>query len=229
MKDLGASLFGKDTLTRAGRVTGKFSAKRIDRGLDRIRNVLSSIETDRSYAKAGVMGKEAVAPRPAEPGEEEGAERLTNVKLATIHEFGAPSRGIPERSFIRAPFAQHREEYIELLAALVKAAVYEGRMPYTKALRIVALKMATDMKLHVTTGPGVQPPNAPATIERKIKKGLWNLEARNAKRRKQGKPLIAQKDLPNPRALVDTGRLVGSITWAVVVKDTADIRAGHTD
>lgn len=207
-------------------VTARFSAERIDKGLERIRKVLDSIETDKSYAKAGVMGRKAVAPRPVDA---DGEGPLTNVQLALIHEFGAPSKGIPERSFIRAPFQKHREEYLETLRKLVKASVYEGQITYMHALKIMGLKMATDMKKFVMSGDEVPPPNAPATLARKRAKGLWKLKkARQAAAKKwsangcQGDPFADMKPQGEPRTLVDTGRMAGSITWGVVAKTSED-------
>lgn len=194
-----------------GKARGAFEVEQIDKGLRRVREQLEIISRDHSYAKAGVMGKKAVADRPTEEGSEE---RLTNVKLALIHEFGAPAKGIPERSFIRRPFDKHREEYLSLLSRLIKAAVYEGRGSYEKALRILGLKMATDMKLFVTEGREVRPPNSPATFRRKLAKGYWKIAKRAAAAR-QGKPVM-HGPIEAPRPLIDTGRLVGSLTWGVV-------------
>jgi hypothetical protein len=111
---------------------------------------------------------------------------ISNVDLAMIHEFGAPKAGIPERSFIRSAFDRGRSGYIELLAKFIRR-VYERRMTIEQALGLAGLQMATDMKKGVTAGAGIPPPNKEATIKAK----------------------------GSSRPLVDTGRLVDSISWEV--------------
>lgn len=112
---------------------------------------------------------------------------LTMVDLATIHEFGAPAAGIPERSFIRRTFAEKHEA----LAAMTKrlaAAVVTKKMPVDRALGLLGAWGAAEVKRTITSGPGVPPPLSPVTIARK----------------------------GSTRPLVDTGRLVGAITWQVI-------------
>jgi phage gpG-like protein len=123
---------------------------------------------------------------------------MTNVQLAVIHEFGAPSVGIPARSFIRAPFDAKRNDYLQELRKHVRG-VYEGRAFLHKVLSIMGLKMEWDQKNAVLQGEGIPPPLADSTIKAKERKGRWNTAAKEA-----------------PRPLVDTGRLVASISHAVV-------------
>lgn len=149
--------------------------KMVDKGWDRIVK-MASISRD-SYVKVGVIGDEAKATR------EGGA--IDNVQLAQIHEFGAGP--IPERSFIRATFAQNKPAYMALLRAGIKAA-YLGKADFLVTLRRIGLKMEADMKKRITTGAGIPPPLAPATIRRK----------------------------GSSRPLVDTGQLVNSISSEVV-------------
>jgi hypothetical protein len=137
-----------------------------------------------SFAKAGIIGTRA--------GEEHAgksaSEHLTNVRLALIHEFGAPEQGIPERSFVRSAFHEHREAYRELLVKLVKDGVLEGKMSLEKALGLLGQKMASDMKGKFTKNDW--PPNTPETISAK----------------------------GSSRPLIDTGALRASITYEVVMK-----------
>ena len=74
--------------------------------------------------------------------------------------------------------------------------IYKQRMTINKALALVGQRAAADMKS--TIKAGIRPENAPSTI---AKKG---------------------SDLP----LVDTGQLLTSITYAVVMSDS-DLAAGH--
>lgn len=180
----------------------------------RLSNVLQSVSSDRSYVKAGLLGPKATTARKAPPGSPVSQKQPNNVELGIIHEYG--TRTIPARPFIGPAFARNRKEYIRLLGKLVRASVYSGNMTYLRALGIVGAKMAADMKKYVTAGPQIPPPNAPKTLERKIARGQW-------KRRKK----LADGDAPPPRTLVDTGRMVGAITWGVVPRSSGDIRRGR--
>lgn len=188
-----------------------------DRGLERILAMGKRVAADRPYAKAGIVGAKAGARRATEldranhaaareaahmAGEKApklSKSGISNVELAIIHEFGAPSAGIPERSFIRAPFAAQQSKYETMARTLVRK-LYELEMDERQALGILGLAMATDMKNYITQGTGVPPPNSPAVMRRKAAKG----RAING---------------ADPRTLVDTGQLLGAITWQVVMKD----------
>lgn len=178
-----------------------FEFKEIDRGWSKLKGALSSLRSGESYVKAGVFGVAGSKRRAsAEDFESRAAggklkhnTGISNVELATIHEFGAPSAGVPERSFIRSSFEKNRAAYEAALKTLM-ARVYSNELTIPKALRILGLKMSADMKKGITENAGIPPPNAPSTIE---KKG-------------------------SSRPLVDTGRLVGSITSAVVIQGSED-------
>lgn len=175
-----------------------FALQRVDKGLDQIRKNLDLIgQGGDSYVQAGVIGAAAEADRGA---------GMTSARLALIHEFGAPEAGIPARPFILPSFEKNREAYRRLLIGLIKTAVFRGQMPFSKALALIGAKMAADMKAFVVGGAPIPPPNSPATIARKLAKGAW-----------KGRPAPAEGP-GSPRTLVDTGRMVGAITWEVVKK-----------
>jgi hypothetical protein len=156
-----------------------FEFKEVDRGYAKLKQALTSMRQGGSYAKAGILGEAAQR--------EDGG--FTTVELAMVHEFGSPSAGVPERSFIRAAFEKHRAEYGETLKKLM-ARVYSNDMTVEQVLRIMGLKMEADIRNYVTQGDGVPPPNAPATIAAK----------------------------GSDRPLVDTGRMLGSVTSEVVLE-----------
>lgn len=177
--------------------------KRTDRGLKNIKNVFKSISQNKDYVKAGVLGGAA---RPDDG-------KLTNAMVAVLNEYGT-SRTEP-RPFIKPSFENNRHAYMAILKTLVAKKVYTGKMDYAAALSVIGLKMASDMKAYVTRGPEVPPPNAPSTLARKR-----SLNARRAPGIDQGEP----------RTLVDTGRMVASITFAVVsggIKKVAAFVKGH--
>jgi hypothetical protein len=111
---------------------------------------------------------------------------LNNLELAVIHEYGAPRANIPARPFVRPAFDAHRKEYQTALAKGM-VGVLAGRDDYDKLLGRIGAKAAADMKAYVTAGPHIPPPLKPATV---VAKG-------------------------SDRPLVDTGRMVGSISWQV--------------
>ncbi len=171
-----------------------------DKGLERILAMAKRVGAEKPYAKAGIIGSKAAKQHNVKtPG---GTAHLTNVELAIIHEFGAPAAGIPERSFIRSSFDKNRPKYDSMCNILVRK-IYEGSMGERQALGLLGLAMATDMKLGVTQGAGIQPPNSPATLRRKLSKT------------RRGPP-----PPDGPRALVDTGQMVGAMSWEVVAGET---------
>jgi hypothetical protein len=93
---------------------------------------------------------------------------------------------IPARSFIMAPFTAHRKEYLAGLEKMLPQ-VIDGKTTVEKALGIVGLKMVSDMKHAILDGAGIPPPLAQSTISAK----------------------------GSTRPLVDTGQLIGSLTFAV--------------
>ena len=126
----------------------------------------------------------------AEGGGGEGrGEGLTNVTLAAIHEFGTSDGKIPERSFIRSAVARHRLEYIALIQKLLKQVIRQ-KMTLRQMFDIVGLQAANDIKKGVVSGDGIPPPLKPETIRRK----------------------------KSSRPLVDTGRMIGAVTWATMVR-----------
>jgi hypothetical protein len=234
----------------------KATIRKIDKGLTRIRNAVRSIQLDKSYVKAGLLSgkggkmhkprtvrienrdhadfiKAQVAINPvllgvlahkAEKVRERKTKQPTNVQLGIIHEFG---RGhMPARPFIRPAFARHREDYLALLRMLVASSVYSGKMPFDKALRLIGVRMAADMKKYVTAGPPIPPPNSPAWAAEKARRGEWKLAQRRRRAAKKGLPVVEGPALP-PRTLVDTGQMVNSIDYAIIHRTSGESMSDH--
>lgn len=53
---------------------------------------------------------------------------MTVIQIGAIHEFGAPEQGIPQRSFLRVPFATKQTE-VNKAIALQMEAITSGRRP----------------------------------------------------------------------------------------------------
>lgn len=141
-----------------------------DRGLKKIMETVRVLSTG-PYVKVGVIGDGA------------------NAMIATIHEYGAPEAGIPERSFIRRTFAN--SEVIEQkrkMAAQMMKRILAGKMEVGQALGLLGAYGANAVKRTIDEGTGVPPPLKAATIARK----------------------------GSSRPLVDTGQMRNAITWQVV-------------
>lgn len=158
-----------------------------DKGWQKIVDELKRASGGDAYVKVGLLGG-AKDRRPGEP--------VGNVELGVIHEFGAPAEKIPERSFLRRSFDAHKPEYLELLKKLAHG-VYGGKLTLDRALGLVGAKVSSDVKATVTQGEPIPPPNSPRTLARK-----------EAKSSGAAGPV---------RTLVDTGRMIGSIAWLVVM------------
>lgn len=165
----------------------KSFVKVIDRGWADIQKLTRQMKDRGLYVKAGVVGAQATQPHDDTPG------ALTNAELAVIHEFGTRDGRIPERSFIRSSAAKHRPQYVALLARGVKA-VLSGRTSYRTVLTLIGEKMASDMRNGIREG--IPPPNAPSTLARKL-------------------AMTRPGSTGSPKPLIDTGRLLGSITYEV--------------
>ena len=110
---------------------------------------------------------------------------ITMVELAAIHEFGAPSANIPERSFIRRTFSEKSKDMAKVVTGLTKK-VASDSLNINQALEILGAWGAAQVK-NTITGEHIPPPLKPET----------------AKRKGSTRPLVAD------------GQLLNSITWEV--------------
>lgn len=139
------------------------------------------------YVKAGYLGAGGTVET------DEGD--ITMPQLAAVHEFGNPPR-IPERPHVGPAFDRNLSKYQHLLAVLLGRWM-DGHLGLQQALGLLGLEMVADIRNLVTEGPEVPPTNADSTRARK--------EARTRKG--------AKGDV---RTLVDTGRMIGSLTHVVL-------------
>jgi phage gpG-like protein len=94
---------------------------------------------------------------------------------------------VPERSFLRSTADAKKAEWIALIRKIMKAVLAE-KLPVEKGLGILGEKAVSDVRARIREGAGIPPPNAPSTVKAK----------------------------GSSRPLVDTGRLVQSISYEVV-------------
>lgn len=156
--------------------------KDIDHGWNQLVAELLKL-TDKSTVAVGIQGAEASAPH-------EGG--LTNAQLGTIHEFGAPGAGIPERSFLRSTVENNRTAYADLIAKGLDRVV-RGALSVEQLLGLIGARVVADVKK--TIRGHIAPPLKTATIRRKG----------------SSTPLIGR-----------TGQLINSITWQVKRADEGE-------
>lgn len=85
-------------------------------------------------------------------------------QLAAIHEFGAPSAGIPERSFLRAAILQNRDKYVRLNRQnIIK--MLQNKQSMDGALNMLGVVAKGDVQQYIAEGSFA--PLKPATIARK--------------------------------------------------------------
>ena len=112
---------------------------------------------------------------------------MTILRVGAIHEYGVPHRGIPQRSFLRAPFRIKRKELNEATAKQFEA-VMTGKRDVDVGLGRVGI-VATNISKAAFTSMGY---------------GEWPAITDETKRRKG-----------SSQTLVDTGILKGSISSVV--------------
>lgn len=142
---------------------------------------------ERAHVRVGVLAAKGGG-KPTADGS------ATMTEIAAIHELGAPSVGIDERSFIRRTFREKEKELAAVTAGLAKRMFkavnqHVGVMGIERALNTLGAWGATEVKKTIAEGKHIPPPLSAETKERK----------------------------GSDRPLVDTGRLVQSIQWQVML------------
>lgn len=170
------------------------------KGLDALQKRVA--ELGRKRVQVGILQAKGAEPKRGPDGR---AEKLSVVEIAATHEFGSPAAGIPERSFLRRTFTDHRDDFSKMIVQL-SGGIMTGKLTPDRALGLLGLKAETEVKKTITEGDGVPPPLAPATLEKRQRRRALN------------------DTFPGDRPLADTGQLVNSITSAVVDKGSDDAR-----
>lgn len=71
------------------------------------------------------------------------------VMVGAVHEFGSPSKNIPQRSFLRATVQEKRRKYKKIFSKLAKRIV-DNEIDLKKALNLVGLQVESDVKEKIT-------------------------------------------------------------------------------
>lgn len=88
----------------------------------------------------------------------------TMAAIAASNEFGSEDGVVPERSYLRSTVDQHRERYADELQAAAEQVV-DGKGDLQTGVALLGAIVEGDVKATITDLR--DPPNAPATIERK--------------------------------------------------------------
>lgn len=120
--------------------------------------------------------------------------------IAAVHEFGAPSQGIPPRSFFRPTAEEKRPDWANV-AAQISRRVMRGQLPPSAVAEAVSLAAEGDARAAITRL--TSPPLAEATVAARRRR-LANGGAK------------AQASIAKP--LVDTGIMLATLTSEVETK-----------
>lgn len=162
------------------------AVKVIDHGWNKLKGKWSDL--NKSHTKVGL-------PQEGTPAAVTDAHSNTMadlVQIGAIHEFGAPARNIPERSFIRTTFDANVPG-LKRIVAIEYQNVVEGKTEVRQALSRIGEWMTAKTRLRIKNR--IPPPLHPATIAAKTVNG------------KKG-------DVP----LIDTAQLIQSIQHVEVIR-----------
>ena len=73
------------------------------------------------------------------------------IMVGTVHEFGSPARGIPQRSFLRSTVEGGRRKYKTLFRKLSKKMV-AGNISKKQALGVIGLQVQGDVQAKISNG-----------------------------------------------------------------------------
>ena len=139
------------------------------------------------YVKVGLLGN----------GKQRPDGKLTNPEIGVVHEFGSEDANIPKRPWLRPPVDARRSDFEKRIKTALAAEVIEGKPgEVVKVLGLVGLLASAAVKIYVTQGPPIPPPNSGRTLKRK-------------------EALTRKGSKGQARTLVDTGRMIGAVTHKV--------------
>lgn len=122
------------------------------KGLDRL---LKSLKSRPPQARVGVLGGKTVRQSAGDTRNRSlfkgyrGYRTPTNAEIGAAHEYGVPSKGIPQRSFLRIPISENLQKYAEESGAFDKEVfadvIQSGSMlPWMKKLAVMAESIVSD-------------------------------------------------------------------------------------
>jgi len=176
-----------------GKVTDK------DKGWRRLQDLAKSLAADDVHVRVGVLDDGRAGSEVREDG-------ITTGQLAVAMEFGTATT--PARSWVGLTFDKARSEVQSDMQRLL-GHIVDGKITVDKALNVLGAKYSAEVKNTVTQGEQIQPPNAPSTLARKQGKTHNRRNSKGQFVKGYGAALRY-----GVRTLIDTGRMVGAVTWA---------------
>jgi hypothetical protein len=155
-----------------------------DKGWNRLQELAKRLAANDVHVRVGVLDDGRAG------SEDRGG--ITTGQLAVAMEFGTSH--VPARSWVGLTFDRARAEVQADMRQLL-GRVVDGKITVDKALNVLGAKYSAAVKNTVTQGEQIQPPNAPSTLARKLAK-------------------TREGAANGVRTLIDTGRMVGAVTWA---------------
>jgi phage gpG-like protein len=113
----------------------------------------------------------------------------TIARIAKFHEFGAPSAGIPERSFIRAALRERAGD-LQRQQRRITTLLLKGKIDEQTAMKMLGRYAVGLMKNYINAQPKEWAPLAPATVK--------------------------SKGSRKNKILINTGQLINSITSRIL-------------
>lgn len=110
------------------------------KGLDQL---LKALKAEPPQARVGVLGSKATRNSGG------GKAVSSNAEIGAVHEYGAPARGIPARSFLRVPISENLQKEMEKSGALDKKVMAEvvnqgTVVPWLKKVAVLAEGIVSD-------------------------------------------------------------------------------------
>lgn len=136
----------------SGRVTDT------DHGAKAMRERIAALAASTARVRVGILDD---APKREHDGADGGT---TLLEVAAVHEFGAPSRGVPQRSFIRGTVDEKREQIASLQVAVLTRVV-KGEITEQQGLDQIGAKVAGMIQTRISQG--IAPALKQETIDRK--------------------------------------------------------------
>lgn len=143
------------------------------------------------------------------------AAKLTVAEIFAVLNFGTRDGKIPPRPVMTTVFDAKRDE-LKAMGARLIADVIVGNMDLDTALNMLGARLAADVKAAIVAG--FPPPNAPSTALAKAKRGRTKALFRESGARGArglGRALAQVGAIAAVKTFIDTGRLLGAITWKI--------------
>ena len=153
--------------------------------ISKMRAIIETLRTTDVAVRVGVVdgiarygGTKSAANKKRKAGAASDS-HLTNAQLARIHEFGSPAHGLPARSMLNIPLADHREQWMSVFKNKAESFLKKGSLTQLYELMGVAALKIVDGAFQ-TGGYGKWPPLTRATLLAKLSGSLSKRRAKVA-------------------------------------------------